>query len=239
MVLAALPLAPHRRYALANRVISLAHDLQRGGFAVVIVGPDGVSWDAARLLSQTETARDRKVLFNDLERRIASTPLTISFRVFLKALALSRKSASEGPTFVVASGTWLPAFARVLVEAAAGHAAAVKINVAFFEVFGSAGIAALERVRAAIPSDLPLIADAKRADISNTSARQAVALFDSLGADAVTANPYLGRDALAPFLEYRDRFVYVLCRTSNPGGAELQNQPLADGAPKARVILCA
>ncbi len=125
----------------------------------------------------------------------------------------------------------IESFARVLLEAAAGQAAAVKINVAFFEAFGSAGIAALERVRAAIPADLPLIADAKRADISNTAARQAVALFDTLGADAVTANPYLGRDALAPFLEHRDRFVYVLCRTSNPGGAELQNQPLADGAP--------
>jgi orotidine-5'-phosphate decarboxylase len=125
----------------------------------------------------------------------------------------------------------IESFAHVLLEAAAGHAAAVKINVAFFEAFGSAGIAALERVRAAIPADLPLIADAKRADISNTVARQAAALFDTLGADAVTANPYLGRDALAPFLEYRDRFVYVLCRTSNPGGAELQNQPLADGTP--------
>jgi orotidine-5'-phosphate decarboxylase len=130
-----------------------------------------------------------------------------------------------------ADAAGVESFARLLIEAAAGYAAAVKINVAFFEAFGSAGIAALERIRAALPSDVPLIADAKRGDISNTVARQAVALFDELGADAVTANPYLGRDALAPFLDRADRFVYVLCRTSNPGGAELQNMPLADGTP--------
>ncbi len=111
------------------------------------------------------------------------------------------------------------------------HAAAIKINVAFFEAFGSAGITALERVRAAVPADVLVIADAKRGDIANTVARQAAALFDTLGADAVTANPYLGRDALAPFLERDDRFVYVLCRTSNPGAAEFQNLPLAGGTP--------
>src|SRR5215203_5986307 len=65
------------------------------------------------------------------------------------------------------------AFARLLVEAAAPYAAAIKPNVAFFEAFGSEGIAALERVRAAVPADLPFIADAKRGDISTTAARQA------------------------------------------------------------------
>ena len=99
------------------------------------------------------------------------------------------------------------------------RAAAVKINVAFFEAFGSAGIAALERVRARIPDDVPFIADAKRGDIGTTVARQAVALFDSLDAHAVTASPYLGGEAIAPLLERADRFVYVLCRTSNPGAA--------------------
>jgi orotidine-5'-phosphate decarboxylase len=130
-----------------------------------------------------------------------------------------------------ADAAGIESFARLLIDAAAPCAAAVKINVAFFEAFGSAGIAALERLRSAVPAELPLIADAKRADIANTAARQAVALFDALGADAVTVNPYLGRDALAPFLERHDRLVYVLCRTSNPGAAELQNQPLADGEP--------
>ena len=120
-------------------------------------------------------------------------------------------------------------FATLLVEAAAPYAAAVKPNLAFFEAFGSAGMAALERIRATLPADLPVVADAKRGDIGSTAARQAVALFDVLGADAVTVNPYLGAEAIAPFLERADRFAYVLCRTSNPGAGELQD--LARGRP--------
>jgi orotidine-5'-phosphate decarboxylase len=106
------------------------------------------------------------------------------------------------------------AFACLLVEAASPYASAVKPNLAFFEAFGSAGIAALERIRAVVPDDLPFIADAKRGDIGSTAARQAVALFDRLGADAITVNPYLGSEAIAPLLERTDRFAYVLCRTS-------------------------
>jgi orotidine-5'-phosphate decarboxylase len=113
-------------------------------------------------------------------------------------------------------------FARLLVEAGAPHAAAVKPNLAFFEAFGSPGLAALERVRAAIPGDVPVVLDAKRGDIGSTAARQAVALYDALGADAVTVNPYLGEEAVGPLLERIDRFAFVLCRTSNPGAAELQ-----------------
>lgn len=113
--------------------------------------------------------------------------------------------------------------ARLIVEAAAPHAAAIKPNLAFFEAFGSAGIAALERVLAAVPPGVLVVVDAKRADVESTSSRQAVALFDALGADAVTVNPYLGLDALAAFLVRVDRFAYVLCRTSNPGAGELQD----------------
>ena len=113
-------------------------------------------------------------------------------------------------------------FSRLLVEAALPSVAAVKPNLAFFEAFGSAGMAALERIRAAVPSDVPFVADAKRGDIGSTAARQAAALFDGLGADAVTVNPYLGEEAVLPLLERLDRYAYVLCRTSNPGGGELQ-----------------
>lgn len=113
-------------------------------------------------------------------------------------------------------------FAGLIVEASLPYAAAVKANLAFFEAHGSAGIAALERLRRLVPSDVPFIADAKRGDIGTTAARQATALFDVLGADAVTVNPYLGSEAVAPLLERADRFAYVLCRTSNPGAAELQ-----------------
>ncbi len=120
----------------------------------------------------------------------------------------------------------IEAFSRLLIEAASPFAAAIKINVAFFEAFGSEGIAALERVRAVMPTDIPFIADVKRGDIGSTSARQAVALFDSLGADAITASPYLGREAIAPLLERSDRFVFILCRTSNAGAGEFQDLPL-------------
>lgn len=128
----------------------------------------------------------------------------------------------------------IEAFSRLLIAAAGPFAAAVKPNLAFFEAFGPEGIAALERIRAILPADLPLVADAKRGDIGSTAARQAVALFDRLGADAVTASPYLGSEAIAPLLERTDRFVYVLCRTSNPGAGELQDLVVAagpDGAP--------
>jgi orotidine-5'-phosphate decarboxylase len=113
--------------------------------------------------------------------------------------------------------------ARLIVEAAGPHAAAVKPNLAFFEAFGSAGLAALERVLAATPPGVLVVADAKRADVETTAARQAVALFDALGADAVTVSPYLGLGALEAFVGRADRFAYVLCRTSNPGAGELQD----------------
>jgi len=113
-------------------------------------------------------------------------------------------------------------FGRLVLEAALPFAAAVKPNLAFFEAWGSTGLAALERLRAAVPADVPVILDGKRGDIGSTSARQAAGLFDALGADAITVNPYLGEAAIAPLLERTDRFAYVLCRTSNPGAEELQ-----------------
>jgi orotidine-5'-phosphate decarboxylase len=132
-------------------------------------------------------------------------------------------------------------FARLVLDSAAEFAAAVKVNLAFFEAFGSAGYAAIERLRAAVPDDLPFIADAKRGDIGSTSEQHARALYDLLGAHAVTASPYLGGEAIRPLLERGDRFVYVLCRTSNPGAAELQALGLAAdpaaGAPPEPLAL--
>ena len=118
-------------------------------------------------------------------------------------------------------------FARLILEAALPHAVAVKPNLAFFEAHGSAGMAALERLRAFVPSDVLFVADAKRGDIGSTAALQAVALYDALGADAITVNPYLGEEAVAPLLARADRFAYVLCRTSNPGAGELQGLMVA------------
>ena len=139
------------------------------------------------------------------------------------------------PTGFARDVAGIEAFAGLVLDAALPYAAAVKPNLAFFEAFGSPGIAALERLRSRIPSDVPLVIDAKRADIGSTAARQAAALFDGLGADAVTVNPYLGEEAIRPLLDRTDRFAYVLCRTSNPGATEFQGLAVeadpASGAP--------
>ena len=130
-------------------------------------------------------------------------------------------------------------FAALLIEAAVPYAAAVKPNLAFFEAYGSDGLAALERIRATIPADVPVILDAKRGDIGSTAARHAVALYDALGGDAVTLSPYLGEQAIQPLLERLDRFAYVLCRTSNPGAGEVQDlvvAPSQDGAMPAEAL---
>ena len=118
-----------------------------------------------------------------------------------------------------------------LLEAALPHACAVKPNTAFFEQHGSAGWAVLERLRARIPADRLLIVDAKRGDIGNTAEAYARALFDGLGADAITVNPLMGEDAVRPFLDRPGRGAFILTRTSNPGAADLLEQPLADGTP--------
>ena len=120
--------------------------------------------------------------------------------------------------------------ANLMLDAALPRAAAVKINVAFFEAFGSAGIAALERVRARIPDDVPFIADAKRGDIGTTVARQAAALYDVAGRAR-------GHRQSRTWAARRSRRCsnaatgssYVLCRTSNPGAGELQDLDI-DGA---------
>lgn len=124
----------------------------------------------------------------------------------------------------------IEAFARGLIEAAVEHAVAVKLNVAFFEAFGAAGWAALERVRRDVPPDVVCVLDAKRGDIGTTAERYAAGLFGQLEADAVTLSPYLGEDAIAPFLVYHDRLVYVLARTSNPSAATVQELDV-DGQP--------
>lgn len=126
-----------------------------------------------------------------------------------------------------ASLVGLERFVTLLLEAALPHAAAVKVNLAFFEAWGGDGIHALDRIRSRIPDDVPFIADAKRGDIGSTSRQHAAALFDRLGADAITASPYLGREAIEPLLERPERFVYLLCRTSNPGAGELQDLEVA------------
>jgi orotidine-5'-phosphate decarboxylase len=123
------------------------------------------------------------------------------------------------------SGLGVFYFNRAIIEATADIVCAYKPNIAFYESLGSAGFEVLKQTREFIPADIPVIVDAKRGDIGNTARAYARGLFDHFGFDAVTANPYLGFDSLEPFIEYRDRGVFVLCRTSNPGAVDFQSLP--------------
>lgn len=114
-------------------------------------------------------------------------------------------------------------FLRAVIEATADLVCCYKPNAAFFEREGIAGWEALKAIVDAVPDGVPVIVDAKRGDVGHTSEAYARAVFDALGADAVTANPYLGGDGLAPFLAYEDRHTFVLCRTSNAGARDFQD----------------
>ena len=113
-------------------------------------------------------------------------------------------------------------FCLRLVEACADVALAFKPNAAFFEAFGAAGVAVLHEVIQTVPDGIPVILDAKRGDIGSTAEAYASAAFDALGADALTVSPYLGYDSLQPLLQNPEKGVFLLCRTSNPGAADLQ-----------------
>jgi orotidine-5'-phosphate decarboxylase len=123
-------------------------------------------------------------------------------------------------------GNAIVAFNLAIVQATKDLVCAYKPNTAFYEAHGAEGIEALQKTIAdihAIAPDVPVILDAKRADIGNTNMGYVKFAFDYLQADAITVHPYLGGEALKPFLDQTDKGVFVLCRTSNPGAGELQD----------------
>ncbi len=130
------------------------------------------------------------------------------------------------------------AFNREIVEATCDLVCAYKLNSAFYETHGDVGIHALHRTVIdihRIAPKVPVILDAKRADIGNTNAGYVTAAFDWLGADAITVHPYLGAEALQPFLARAEKGVIVLCRTSNPGAGEFQDLSV-NGEPLYRFV---
>ncbi len=118
-----------------------------------------------------------------------------------------------------------------IVDATKDLVCAYKPNSAFYEALGKLGMYALREtvahIREAAP-DVPVILDAKRGDIGNTNEGYVRAAFDYFEADAITVNPYLGAEALQPFLDKREKGIFVLCRTSNPGAGELQDLQIAE-----------
>jgi orotidine-5'-phosphate decarboxylase len=117
----------------------------------------------------------------------------------------------------------LLAFGRTIVENTADVVSAYKPNLAFWLAEGTSGIRALQQLIEEIPEDLPVILDAKFNDVGHTAQAYAWAAFETLGADAVTLNPYLGLDTLRPFLDTPEHGVFLLARTSNPSAPQFQD----------------
>jgi len=120
-------------------------------------------------------------------------------------------------------------YAKKIIDETNDLVCAYKPNSAFFEAAGSDGIAQLKKILEYIPDDIPVILDVKRGDIGNTAALYARYAYEYLNADAVTLSPYMGADSIAPFLNYLDKFMFVLIRTSNQSADEIQKLKLANG----------
>lgn len=124
-------------------------------------------------------------------------------------------------------------FNRGIIDATKDLVCAYKPNSAFYEAHGDDGIAALRETIVYINEQapgVPVLYDAKRADIGNTNVGYAVAAFDHLGADAITVHPYMGGESLKEFFDRTDKGIFVMCRNSNPGAGEFQDL-LVDGEP--------
>lgn len=120
-------------------------------------------------------------------------------------------------------------FNRQIIENTYKHAAAYKINFAFYEDSGSEGYNKLKETLELIPDDILTIGDAKRGDIGNTSSKYAASIFEYFQFDASTLAPYMGYDSLAPFLEYKNKLNFILALTSNPGSSDFQKLILSKG----------
>jgi len=114
-------------------------------------------------------------------------------------------------------------FNRAIIEATSDLVCAYKLNLAFYEAQDSEGLDALKRTIKHIPDDIPVIGDAKRGDIGNTAKAYAKTLFSNFDFDAATVNPYLGFDSIEPFIQYHDKGIFILCRTSNTGALDFQS----------------
>jgi orotidine-5'-phosphate decarboxylase len=120
-------------------------------------------------------------------------------------------------------------FNKAIIDATSDLVCAYKPNFAFYEAQGREGLDTLEKTISYIPDSIVKIGDAKRGDIGNTSKAYAKSIFDYYGCDAVTVSPYLGFDSIEPFVQYHDRGIFVLCRTSNQGAKDFQSLQLDIG----------
>ena len=119
-------------------------------------------------------------------------------------------------------------FNKAIIDATADLVCAYKPNFAFYEALGNEGLDALRQTVKYIPDNIPVIGDAKRGDIGNTAKAYARVIFSDFNFDATTVNPYLGFDSLEPFIQYQDKGVFILCRTSNAGAIDFQSLRCAE-----------
>jgi len=146
-----------------------------------------------------------------------------------KLAAIVRKNQSrlciglDPDLALMPEGTGVFEFNKAIIDATCDLVCAYKPQFAFYEAMGQEGMEALRQTIKYIPGDIVIIGDAKRGDIGNTSKAYARAIFDDLGCDAATVNPYLGFDSIEPFIAYHEKGVFILCRTSNPGAADFQS----------------
>ena len=117
-------------------------------------------------------------------------------------------------------------FNKKIIEQTHEYVASYKLNIAFYEARGNQGLRELKQTMDYLREhhpDIFTICDAKRGDIGNTNNGYIASILDWLGFDAMTLHPYMGKESLQPFLDRKDKFFFVLCRTSNPGAGEFQN----------------
>jgi orotidine 5'-phosphate decarboxylase subfamily 2 len=160
-----------------------------------------------------------ETFFSFLERRVDDCSSLLCIGLDPHVSDLEKPSAASALDFCLS-----------IVKQTAPYAAAFKPNAAFFEFFGPEGWTALKQVIEAVQEEsnrlgsmIPVILDAKRGDIASTAESYAKSAFEHLGAHAITLNPYLGKDSIDPFLDYKEKGVLLLCKTSNPGASDIQD----------------
>jgi orotidine-5'-phosphate decarboxylase len=127
-------------------------------------------------------------------------------------------------------------FLKEIIDSTNDIVCAYKPNSAFYERFGAEGVTLLKEIIDYIPKNIPVILDAKRGDIGNTSKMYAVSAFEHLEADALTVNPYMGYDCIKPFIDYQDKGVFILCLTSNPSSADFQKRKILSDSNTPQTI---
>ena len=154
--------------------------------------------------------------------------MTSSYFEKLRAASMSRDSLlciglDPDPKLIEGGLEGAIKFCRTLIEATSDLACCYKPNAAFWEQYGSRGWDGLAIVKQCVPPDIPVLLDCKRADVPNTMAAYASAVFEAMKFDAATVHAYHGADSLAEFTKYIAKGIYLVCHTSNPGRVDLQH----------------